>query len=79
MNIKTDFCYFSKLKILERSKIEPTQKIIKTYSDHRMAMSFVPLALKTNHIELDDYECVSKSFKDYFKVLSLLGFKTKYT
>lgn len=77
LNIKTDFCDFSKLKILERSQISATDKVIKTYNDHRMAMSFTPLALKTGYIELDDNECVSKSFKNFYSVLNHLGFKTK--
>jgi|CXWJ01.1.fsa_nt_gi 3-phosphoshikimate 1-carboxyvinyltransferase len=75
LNIKTDFCDFSKLKILERSQIQSTQKVIKTYNDHRMAMSFAPLALQTDYIEIDDAECVSKSFPNYFDVLKHLGFK----
>lgn len=75
LNIKTDFCDFSKLKILERSQIQSTQKVIKTYNDHRMAMSFAPLTLKTDHIELDDADCVFKSFPNYFDVLKQLGFK----
>lgn len=75
LNIKTDFCDFSKLKILERSEIKPTQKIIKTYNDHRIAMSFAPLSLKTGAIELDDGTCVTKSFPGYFDTLNQLGFK----
>lgn len=47
---------------------------IATYNDHRMAMAFAPLALKTN-IKINDAEVVSKSYPDFWKDLEFLGFK----
>ena len=46
---------------------------IKTYQDHRMAMAFAPLALKTSLI-IEDAEVVSKSYPDFWNDLESLGF-----
>ncbi len=45
---------------------------IATYNDHRMAMAFAPLALKTN-LKIEDYLVVSKSYPMFWKDLELLG------
>ncbi len=50
--------------------------IIKTYQDHRMAMAFAPLALKTSLI-IEDAEVVSKSYPDFWKDLKNIGFEIK--
>ena len=47
--------------------------IIETYEDHRMAMSFALLGLKSDVI-IQDAEVVGKSFPDYWDVLERLGF-----
>lgn len=47
---------------------------ISTYNDHRMAMAFAPLALKTAII-INDAEVVSKSFPDFWNDLKQIGFK----
>jgi len=57
------------------SEINPN-KAIATYNDHRMAMAFAPLALKTDII-INDAEVVSKSFPDFWKDLKHIGFKIK--
>jgi len=74
LNIKTDFCGGSKLKILEESNLKPSKRILKTYNDHRLIMAFAPLALKTGELFLDDISNVSKSFPDYFEQMKSLGF-----
>lgn len=74
LNIKTDFCGGSKLKILEESNLKPFKRILKTYNDHRLIMAFAPLALKTGELFLDDISNVSKSFPDYFEQMKSLGF-----
>ncbi len=48
---------------------------IDTYNDHRMAMAFAPLALKTSLI-INDAGVVSKSYPDFWKDLESLGFQT---
>jgi 3-phosphoshikimate 1-carboxyvinyltransferase len=43
---------------------------INTYNDHRMAMAFSILGLKSPGIEIENPECVTKSFPDYWKVFN---------
>ena len=45
---------------------------IDTYNDHRMAMAFAPLALKTS-LAINDAGVVSKSYPDFWKDLKTLG------
>ncbi|WP_445731535.1 3-phosphoshikimate 1-carboxyvinyltransferase [Mariniflexile sp.] len=47
---------------------------VKTYNDHRMAMAFAPLALKTP-IVIEDAEVVSKSYPTFWDDLESIGFK----
>ncbi len=49
---------------------------IDTYNDHRMAMAFGPLALKTS-LTINDAGVVSKSYPDFWKDLESLGFKVE--
>ena len=49
---------------------------IATYNDHRMAMAFAPLALKTP-LEIEDYMVVSKSYPTFWDDLKQLGFDIK--
>jgi 3-phosphoshikimate 1-carboxyvinyltransferase len=58
--------------------LEASNSIIKnieidTYNDHRMAMAFAPLALKTDII-IKDYKVVSKSYPTFWEDLKTLGF-----
>lgn len=45
---------------------------IKTYHDHRMAMSFAPLAL-VRDIRIENPEVVEKSYPDFWKDFAILG------
>ncbi|MFB9055857.1 3-phosphoshikimate 1-carboxyvinyltransferase [Mariniflexile ostreae] len=47
---------------------------IGTYHDHRMAMAFAPLALKTNLI-IEDAGVVSKSYPSFWEDLKRMGFE----
>jgi 3-phosphoshikimate 1-carboxyvinyltransferase len=47
---------------------------IGTYNDHRMAMAFAPLALKTS-IVIEDAEVVSKSYPTFWEDLKSIGFQ----
>jgi 3-phosphoshikimate 1-carboxyvinyltransferase len=49
---------------------------INTYNDHRMAMAFAPLALKTS-LTINDAGVVSKSYPDFWKDIKSLGFCLK--
>lgn len=48
---------------------------IKTYEDHRMAMSFAPLSIVTNQIKIEEPNVVSKSYPNFWNDLEKLGFK----
>ena len=61
---------------LESSNNINSGAAIDTYNDHRMAMAFAPLALKTA-IVINDAEVVSKSYPDFWKDLKQLGFRIK--
>lgn len=57
-------------------RCEPmAQPIIDTYEDHRMAMSFAPLAIKLGEIRINDPEVVSKSYPHYWDDLRKAGFQ----
>ncbi len=49
-------------------------KIIDTYKDHRMAMSFAPLCLRFGELQINDVEVVSKSYPDFWEDLKKSGF-----
>ena len=49
--------------------------VVETYNDHRMAMAFAPLALRTS-FSIKEAEVVSKSFPDFWNNLAELGFNT---
>lgn len=46
--------------------------IIETYEDHRMAMAFSLLGLKSEGIIIDNPDCCKKTFEEYFEVLDEL-------
>tara|TARA_B100000575_G_scaffold272705_1_gene255036 strand:+ start:260 stop:1489 length:1230 start_codon:yes stop_codon:yes gene_type:complete len=50
--------------------------MIETYNDHRMAMAFACLAIKTN-IVICDHNVVSKSYKTFWSDLNKIGILTK--
>ena len=56
--------------------IHPAKKLknaqIRTYDDHRMAMSFAITALKSPGIEIRDPGCVAKTFPNYWETLDKL-------
>ncbi len=57
---------------VEISPAPITPAAIDTYEDHRMAMAFALVGLKANEIRINDPECVSKTFPNYFQVLQQL-------
>ena len=57
---------------LEISPASITPAAIDTYEDHRMAMAFSLVGLKTSGIRINDPECVAKTFPHYFQVLKRL-------
>ena len=61
---------------LEKSSSIKPNITIDTYQDHRMAMAFAPLALKTS-LTINDAEVVSKSFPEFWNVLENIGILLK--
>jgi len=47
---------------------------ISTYSDHRMALAFAPLALRLGEITIQDPGVIGKSYPDYWADLQSVGF-----
>lgn len=47
---------------------QPHAARIKTYQDHRVAMSFAITGLRAEGIEITDPQCCRKTFADYFEV-----------
>ncbi len=59
--------------------LKPSTKInsnisIETYNDHRMAMAFAPLSMKTS-IKIKDSEVVTKSYKKFWDDIKQIGIK----
>ncbi|MCF8422872.1 MAG: 3-phosphoshikimate 1-carboxyvinyltransferase, partial [Bacteroidia bacterium] len=50
--------------------------LIRTYNDHRMAMSFAPLCLLHDTISIENAEVVSKSYPLFWEHLQQIGIQT---
>jgi len=57
---------------LEINPSPPHSAEISTYNDHRMAMSFALIGLRTKGIKIKNPECVEKTFPDFFERLQQL-------
>lgn len=64
----------STLSLKKRTAPLPQNAVVATYHDHRMAMSFAPLALKMQHLYIANEEVVTKSYPLFWKHLLQLGF-----
>jgi len=62
------------LQEINSPPLEGLGEAIATYNDHRMAMAFAPLALKTS-LRIEDANVVSKSFPTFWEDLKTVGFK----
>lgn len=58
----SDYLWISPPKSLARNVL------VKTYDDHRMAMSFALAALGGVPVRIEDPQCVTKTFPDFFQV-----------
>lgn len=61
------------IHIQASSHINP-QVTLETYNDHRMAMAFAPLALKSS-LQINHAEVVSKSYPGFWEDLKSIGFQ----
>ena len=82
-NIQTTFTGIQTLKYKETNRLNAvsnelnklsSHKIIETYQDHRMAMSFAPLCLKFGEIQINNIETVNKSYPNFWNDLRDAGF-----
>jgi 3-phosphoshikimate 1-carboxyvinyltransferase len=62
------------LKLLPPVKLLSPGSALSTYSDHRMAMSFAPLAIKHPKMKIEHPEVVDKSYPGFWDDLELAGF-----
>jgi 3-phosphoshikimate 1-carboxyvinyltransferase len=62
------------LKIIPPSDVSIKNPVVSTYNDHRMAMSFAPLALKFPGLKLQNPDVVDKSYPAFWDDLQLAGF-----
>jgi 3-phosphoshikimate 1-carboxyvinyltransferase len=53
----------------------PAHACIKTYDDHRMAMSFALLGARTAGVSIEDPQVVNKSFMSFWETLRTMGLK----
>jgi len=63
----------STLHLKSSETIYPNAQV-ETYNDHRMAMAFAPLALRTD-FTINNADVVSKSYPDFWNDLRTVGFK----
>ncbi len=62
--------------VWDGTKTEPADKIeVKTYEDHRMAMSFAPASLKTAPFTILDEGVVTKSYPSFWEHIEMAGFE----
>ena len=69
-NKETDRLNAVKKELKNLTKNRP----IETYNDHRMAMSFAPMCLKFEELQIKNIEIVSKSYPSFWKDLKKAGF-----
>ncbi len=62
------------LRINPPKEFSKNNSVISTYNDHRMAMSFAPLALKFPFIKMENPDVVNKSYPAFWDDLQQAGF-----
>jgi len=73
--IGSELIYFNNKWILKKYKNINKKSIkINTYKDHRMAMSFAPVA-SIKSVYFDDYNVVKKSYNNFWEDLKKVGYK----
>ncbi|MEE2700145.1 MAG: 3-phosphoshikimate 1-carboxyvinyltransferase [Bacteroidota bacterium] len=66
----------NRIKAVENELLKmDSTKIIETYKDHRMAMSFAPLSLISGEFQINDVEVVNKSYPNFWEDLKKGSFK----
>ncbi|WGH27186.1 MAG: 3-phosphoshikimate 1-carboxyvinyltransferase [Candidatus Shikimatogenerans bostrichidophilus] len=65
------------IEIINFKKKKNKKIFIKTYKDHRMAMSFSILAIKNKKIIIENPDTINKSYPNFWKDLKKIGFNYK--
>ena len=68
-NVQLNIEGLDKAELLNENIIIEPEKPIATYQDHRMAMSFAPLALIVEKVKIEDSDVVKKSYPNYWNDL----------
>ncbi len=55
------------------------EMVLESYDDHRMAMTFAPLALKLGPVRIASPDVVSKSYPGFWEDMNRIGFKVRET
>ena len=58
---------------IEIQPAQPKDGTVETFHDHRVAMAFSLIGLKTGNVVIDDAECCNKTFEGYFDELNKLN------
>lgn len=61
--------------LIRPSILHPQDQLVRTYGDHRMALSFSLLGMKYGQVHLEEKDIVNKSFPGFWNVLEKLGAK----
>ncbi len=64
-------------EFLQEGELNITSPTFSTYQDHRMAMAFAPLALRSP-IEIENPKVVNKSYPTFWTDLQTLGFRLEF-
>ena len=75
-NIKSEVNDYS-ININKNQKLKESSSIVKTYKDHRMAMSIAPLIMQIKQLTFDDERVVNKSYPSFWKDMERLNFDLK--
>jgi 3-phosphoshikimate 1-carboxyvinyltransferase len=51
--------------------------VIDSHNDHRIAMAFSLLGLKAGNIDIENAECVAKTFPEFWDILKRIGGKVR--
>lgn len=60
------------IRILPIEEQDVKEALVETYEDHRMAMAFTLVGLKTGTITIHHPDCCRKTFENYFEVIDTL-------
>jgi 3-phosphoshikimate 1-carboxyvinyltransferase len=61
----------------KRGSPKPVNPLFETYGDHRMAMTFAPLALKFGPVRISNPDVVTKSYPGFWEELKGVGFEVR--